>query len=1157
MTSDAALNNRREASAFDQDFGQYVQQARRDNAVDFMEGLANTAPVAEPAAPQGATPIEDQGDFETSLARDVSVGVITAPRSAVRGATKGLNSMLGFLRDVMDYTPDITFRDDSGTVDYKPRLTTRGDSLERLEKGTGADFTGAPQLPVIDKPPVETVTGDVIENIAQFAVGLKGVDKLGKGVKFLNDGKLAGNITKGALADLLAFDEHEARLSNVIEQVPALQNPVTEYLAADEDDSFAEGKLKQAIEGMTLGGLTDIFFKGIKLLKKGKKARMGFDADGHTADDLFGDAAAEAADEGVNAKNFEFLGNADADDLFIRRQKKMDDAAVEVQQAFGKPKAVKAGENKVIDDYEINFARIEAPDDIKQLMDDMVNRPELKESIEAERRGVRDARTTLTAATDIDGFDQLMERRTGDAFNAETIIAARKVYYDTTSKLMDAAKAAASPEASAIDQFNFRKMVAVHHAVQKEFMGVRAEAGRALQAWNIPVGGQGAENARALDQVLNEFGGIEASKDLARRLVHAGNNLNTSQINAITQKAAGARTLDAVAEAWTLGLLTNPTTHVVNISSNALTGLYLGGERLWQAFLKDSPVTLREGAEYFTALLETQKLAFKNGAEAFRTGQTGIGMSKLDLPRVRNTARDILDPDGRAGIFSKAMDAWGAVLSKAAGGSLAFGDEYQKTVLYQAQLRALAVRQGVADGLEGDALQRHVAAVLADPPAVMRADAVQFANYGTFTKELGKTGQALQRVISNQPWLRFVVPFVRTPVNIFKFTFDRTPLTALSRNFRDDIAAGGIRRSTAQAKIGMGTTVMAIGADMAMNGQITGAGPIDPELRAGLRRSGWQPYSIKIGDKYYSYSRFEPVATILGMSADMAEILSNYEAYDIEDQSTIDSLATAVVIAVSNQVVGKTFLSGFADTAQMLADPGRYGQAYLQRFAASFVPAGAAAVERAVNPEMEYVFNTMDAFKARIPGVSADVPKRRNIWGEEIAYFTPHEDAVLGAPERILSLFNPVYYSAEKAAPVDRWMLKNGFSISMPNKQQVFDGVKINLRNHPAAYSRLVELRGSGVTPQKYSGQTMKQFFDALADESEPLGRHVTFFRDFGNDFDDQQNFISSVVSDYQAAAKEQLREEFPEIETEIAQGRLRAEKLNSARPAPSRPEGR
>jgi hypothetical protein len=1189
------------------------------------------------------------------------------------------------------------------------------------------------------EPAVPTVTGKLIEGIAQFAAGLKGVDKIGdlfQAAGKAGDIAAAGrrgiaalkNIGKGTAADVLAFDHHEARLSNVLAQLPVpVARQVGQFLEARPDDGFAEGKAKQAIEGAGLGAAGEALFQGVRLLKKGLAAKAEMAAEGSTADELLDLPMEEKAGVGLTGQEFNFLGDPGNRQYFLRRdpsnairgarkvaaagketaaigaeeiapaaeeglpafaeigpghkdiprlyddalaapaenrritigvvgkkaadwinaklagssrarpvdvsgyehtvdtdairhilkkhgegfeknpdnlpltredfnripeiisspesiklhpgpegkppsityQKTAEDGSTYVVQAVQtakkrlalktmyKEKAGRAsmssaadpetlrperapsdnianegGNGKAAEDgernYEINFARIDGPDDIKALMDQMVNRPELMPGIEISRRGVRSNEATLRAARDIDGFDSLMGRRSGDPFNAEQVVAARKVYYDATDKLMEAAKRAAGPQASAIDQFNFRKMVAIHQAVQKEFMGVRAEAGRALQAWRIPVGGSGPEKARALEELLTEFGGADASKDLAQRLAAVG-DLNTSQINAIVNKAALARTVDAVAEAWTLGLLTNPQTHVVNLASNVLTALTLGGERLAAAAVKDSPVTLREGAEFFTAMIQSQKLALKNMAQAFRTGESGFGVGKVDLPRTRATARDILDPDGRASIFSKALDGWGSILDRYVGRSLAAGDEYSKTILYQAQLRALATRQGISRGLAGEALQKHIADTLAEPPATLRADAASFAQYGTFTRELDKGGQALQKMIAQQPLLRFVVPFVRTPGNIFKFAFERTPLAPLSSRVRSDIMAGGVRRATALARIGAGSSIMAIGADMALNGVITGSGPSDPDLRAALRRTGWQPYSVRIGDSWYSYARFEPVATMLGMAADVSEILSNYEAYDIPAQEEADQLVYAAALAAGNQVVGKTFLRGFADLTEALSDPKRNGASFLQRFAGSFVPAGSAAIERAIDPAAEQVFSTIDAIRSRIPGASAFVPKRKNIWGEDIKYFTPDDKSLAAAAgERALSIFNPVYYSAEKKdADVDRWLMHNGFSIDMPQKTQVFDGVRIDLRNYPRAYERLVELRGSGLKLPKYGNQTMKQFFSNLAQEKDPFGRHLGFFMALGNSADDQQNFINGVVRDYTAAAREQVLHDF------------------------------
>ncbi|HCS24241.1 MAG TPA: hypothetical protein PLW48_03795 [Alphaproteobacteria bacterium] len=1164
MQNDNPVNIR---SEFDQDFANAFDAASRAEALDwarqFGGGAAAPAPAPAPNAPAGAEGTLPPPREELGIGRDISIGLISSPRSAARGAVKGVNNMLGFLQELEKITPQLTLLNEEGEYSY-PRITSLRENRERLNTRAAAagDKTidlDAPVLPVPDAPAVPTVTGNIVETISQFLVGFKGADKVIKG------GSAAANIAKGAVGDLLAFDKHEERLSNVIQSVPELQNPVTEYLAANPEDGAAEAKFKQAVEGLALGGIGEGLFRGVAALKKGKAAADDMKAAGKKPEDIFQTPREEAAGIGVEGKNFDFLGDASDEALLRRRQQKLIEAEDEVKAAFGKPKALQDGPAAHIDDYEINFARIEGPDDIKRLMDDMVNRPELKPSIEAARRGKRGAEQTLKAAQDIDGFDSLMARRTGDAFNAEQIVAARKVYYDTTDKLMEAAKRAASPDASDIDVFNFRRLVTMHHAVQKEFMGVRAEAGRALAAWRMPLGGTAADNARMLQEMLADAGGADVGKALAAKIAAVGDSLNTAQLNAITQKGAMARSVDAVSELWTMGILTNPTTHVVNLFDSYGTGLMLGMERMAMTGAKDSPVTMREGTAFFMGWLQAHKGALKNAAHALRTGEVGMGMGKVDLPRTRASSREILDPQGKAGFLSKAVDGYGLVLQKYVGGLLAAGDEFNKTLMYNAQLQALATRQGIAQGLEGQALKEHIARALTDPSAApLRAEAVDFANYATYTKQLEKGGRDVQGIINQYPLLRFVVPFVRTPANIFKFTFSRTPLGLLSQNIRDDIAAGGIRAANAKTRMAMGTGIMAVAADMSMNGIITGDGPADPKIKAALRRTGWQPNSIKIGDTYYSYQRMGYLGTMLGMSAGIAEILTNYEAYDIDMQSEADQLVLAAAISASNQVMGKTFMTGFADLVEVLSDPGRYGENYINRMAGSFVPAGVAAVERAINPETSEVFNMIDALRARIPGLSDSAPVRRNIWGEPIQAFYPEATTIAGATaERLETLFNPVYRSREKDAPVDKWLLQNGFTIDMPQKTQVFSlsdlgdkqipvvergSARIDLRDFPKAYDRLVELRGDGIPLTKYGNQTMKEFFQSLASEQDPFGRHLSFFMAIGNSYEDQQNFIRAVVSDYTKAARAQVAKEFKEIPQAILKEMDKQRRLNDVR---------
>ena len=65
---------------------------------------------------------------------------------------------------------------------------------------------------------------------------------------------------------------------------------------------------------------------------------------------------------------------------------------------------------------------------------------------------------------------------------------------------------------------------------------------------------------------------------------------------------------------------------------------------------------------------------------------------------------------------------------------------------------------------------------------------------------------------------------------------------------------------------------------LAYMGLITGGGPKRQQDRIRLRKTGWQPYSFKIGDKYYPYGRVEPLAMIMGTVADMQKfIVSCYQ----------------------------------------------------------------------------------------------------------------------------------------------------------------------------------------------------------------------------------------------------------------------------------------
>ena len=105
-------------------------------------------------------------------------------------------------------------------------------------------------IPEVDD--ADTTTGAVTRSISQFLSGwyltapVKPLQVV-KGAKLANFGKAT---TRGAVADFVAFDNETGRFVDMINtQFPSLQNPLFEYLSAeDKDEGFYEGRLKTLLK---------------------------------------------------------------------------------------------------------------------------------------------------------------------------------------------------------------------------------------------------------------------------------------------------------------------------------------------------------------------------------------------------------------------------------------------------------------------------------------------------------------------------------------------------------------------------------------------------------------------------------------------------------------------------------------------------------------------------------------------------------------------------------------------------------------------------------------------------------------------------------------------------------------------------------------------
>jgi len=394
---------------------------------------------------------------------------------------------------------------------------------------------------------------------------------------------------------------------------------------------------------------------------------------------------------------------------------------------------------------------------------------------------------------------------------------------------------------------------------------------------------------------------------------------------------------------------------------------------------------------------------------------------------------------------------------RAPGRLLVATDTGFKTAAYRQEIYGLAMRKAKQEGLKGNQAWQRVSQLVkehSDNPLQspigkdVNLKAMDVGRYQTFTRELGETGKNVQSFINRNPYWRFLLPFVRTPVNIVKYAGERTPLGFMSKEFKEKLAKGGAERDEVLGRLLFGSSVMTTVGILAGGGNITGAGPTDANERRALMATGWRPYSLKIGDAYYSYNRFEPVGILFGIAADMQEIgdyVFNESEKNKENELELDKLASMLMGSVTNNLTNKTFLSGISSAIQVITDPSRYGERFVQRFTGSFVPTIFAHASQLDDPVLRDARSITDNFINRLPflGYRKELPARRDIFGD-----VRTRDQGLG-----IGSFSPIRLSKMKEDPVYNEFYKVGLYPSMPTR-------KIrNVELEPKEYEQLLAIQ--------------------------------------------------------------------------------------------------
>lgn len=1151
---------------------------------------------------------QHHGPTFADVAGDISKGFgIEGGRSVVTGAKTAVNETLDLADSAADafekHVPATLvwgsgLRGDPGFSAY---FATQNDAQHDIEAAQHHPLTlmqqigqGQMRIPVAQNEEPTTVTGNVIKNVSQFATGMLGAGKVTGGWQVATkSGAVLRALARGAIADFSVFDPHQARLSNLLrDHVPAQVKPIFDFLAADKDDPDLVGRAKSAIEGLGLGALAEGLFAGVRALRLARRAKLqaakSAQAEGGQVPIDMPDAAAEAAGKNVQADIERLLQSGweemqasaaaatrpsrgvrafMAKVLASNKTTKAAPASIaqEVTDATGQPNA-----------FGINFNAISTAEDIHKVIADMADR--FAGGVDKARRGVVGWDSTGEMADGHDWVASMGKRQVGDAANAETILAYRQVLNASATRLLQLAQAVRNDPTIAT-QFAFRKMLATHNAIQMEFMGARAEAGRALNAFKIPTGTP-ARQLRQIDLLLADTGGAGTADQLARKVLKAAQEGDVA-LNEMVRNGWVARTKSMARLAYTNGLLSGVGTGIVNVAGNTqaillnLTSRALA-PRMAGVFGGLSSSEVGEAGALIHGMMQATRDSLRlspkltaerisaNGFQALREKGLWRGMAPglddampkgMSLRPEREEAGAAIGETMQNRPFSAA--AWRVAEDSPLGRTLdvlqmaiespsnanQLMDDFFKTISARGEAHAQAFRQVAREAKAGllhsdEAVGKRLAELRDTPTDSMLEAAEREMHDLTFTRQTPGIANALTRMRQAMddnptpfPLGSWIMPFLRTPANLISTAMRYSPLAPLMRRFSEDIAEGGARAEITKAQMAIGTALWSYWIGETVSGNISGAGPTNRQQKEAMMRTddqggaAWQPYSFRVADRWFSFDRMDPLGTGMSLAADAGELLNNQD-WDEASRDHFEEVQGHAIAAIGQAFFDKTSLRGAIDFTDAMSsgDADKAERWWNSRLAAT-VPASSALrmIRRGEDPYMREVASTWDAVRNTVPLLSEGLPVQRDLWGRARTYQTG-----LGT---VYDAIVPVQTKAAGGSAIDLEILDNGVPVSMPQRSLTVLGENVSLKDRPDIYSEFVRLAGEPAFAKLnavVTGQdTDSEFYLGLSDG--PNGGKASY--------------IKSVIRAYRDQARAQIMDKFAvDLENKAAETRRRRE---------------
>jgi hypothetical protein len=635
---------------------------------------------------------------------------------------------------------------------------------------------------------------------------------------------------------------------------------------------------------------------------------------------------------------------------------------------------------------------------------------------ESQRRGVIDA-PTVGQFADMVRIDASKVLPRGTALNAEQIDAYGRALNQTSAKVKTLAERVNSANATDAEILALQGARAEQAVIAASFVGSRAEAGRALAAFNFWNGVLDTGDVKLIRDVVNAPGARTETQRIARELAELPDDPLVRY--RWLQKQQQSSIMDKIRSYYYANILSGVKTHernfignVANIASNLVVHPVGAGIDVVTSAARGTPRTMRldEMPTQFAGALAGLERGIRDFAFTMKEGVSPDALSrslhtgelgKLDIPRVE-FAGGGLNPFNLPGRFLDASDTLFRSVSK------------------NMELYGLASTTAKNEGLTGQAFLDRVAQLRSatTPEGIaLRDQAHLFARRSVFQEQPGEFVQKIQEMSRMFPPLTFIMPFIKTPANILRQGVEFSPLGAAMPAFRQ----GGRAGAQAQARVATGTAAAGVLAYLAATGRLSGRGPSNPGERNALYEKGWEPNSVKIGDTWVSYQLFQPVSVQAAIIANLYEQLAESKA----DEDTIATTVADTMSRSMNSFLNQSFLSGLFDFVEAIQSVDRSAARVAGRTASGLVPLVSLQrqIAQGIDPVIRQPRTVEQNILTSIPGLSQSVPPRLTRFGEEVT--RPG-----GPVKRMLDPFN---LSTEEDDPVATELSRLGVNISVPS----------------------------------------------------------------------------------------------------------------------------